>query len=74
MFFLRTQIQRDEQVGCAPLLTRTSPIQTAELQASNNRILARALTLTGTAAREQKDPCSTQARERGLCQESIGES
>ena len=80
MFFLGTQIQWDEHGRCTLLPDRTSPLKTAELQASTQHILTRSRTfalhqalITGTATRAQRTR-AIPARERGLCQESIGES
>lgn len=80
MFFLGMHIQRDEYGRCTLLSGRTSPPKTAASQASTQRILTRSLTLQlqqtlihGTAARAKRTR-AIPARERGLCQESIGES
>lgn len=73
MFFLGAEIQRDEHGRCALLSQRTFPFQTSALQALHECILTRALTLIGTASHEKRT-CAIVAWERGLCQESIGES
>jgi hypothetical protein len=60
MFFLGTPIQQDERGRCTLLSPQTFPIQTAELQAFDQRILVRTLAyslrqvlMTGTAAHEK---------------------
>ena len=80
MFFLGLPIQQDEHGRCTLPFQRISTLHTARLQASTQRILTRSPTLdlqqalpSETAARAQRTRAIS-PRERGVCQESIGES